>query len=334
MCELTKKCKTCDEEKSVCEFHSASNGKYNAHCKICRSANRKKRASEPAKDGTKKCSKCKIEQPYENFIKSSETLLGLSSSCKRCTKLYREIRTNQEKPEIIEKFCNECGLVKDTACFWKSALHLDGYTSNCISCIKLKKEDKKIEVEEKTCYTCKELKTSDLFYSDSSKVDRLSSNCKSCMLIRNNTEEAVQKKKEYGIANRERNARKENEKRRNNPLYKFSTNVKSLIRMAFKSACNGTYTKGSRSEEILGCTMSYFLEYLSTQFEEGMSLDNHGMCEECWHIDHIIPISFAQTEQDIYELNHYTNLRPMWGRENIRKSNMTIEEFEQWKLTR
>ena len=30
-----------------------------------------------------------------------------------------------------------------------------------------------------------------------------------------------------------------------------------------------------------------------------------------WDIDHIIPISFAQSEEDIIKLNHYTNLQPL-----------------------
>ena len=43
-----------------------------------------------------------------------------------------------------------------------------------------------------------------------------------------------------------------------------------------------------------------------------------------WHIDHIIPISSATTEEEVYKLNHYTNLRPMWGSDNIRKSNKLL----------
>jgi hypothetical protein len=31
-----------------------------------------------------------------------------------------------------------------------------------------------------------------------------------------------------------------------------------------------------------------------------------------WHIDHIVPIAFGTTEE-IYLLNHYTNLRPLWA---------------------
>ncbi len=35
-----------------------------------------------------------------------------------------------------------------------------------------------------------------------------------------------------------------------------------------------------------------------------------------WDIDHIIPISFAKTEEDIIKLNHYTNLQPLCSKIN------------------
>ena len=48
-----------------------------------------------------------------------------------------------------------------------------------------------------------------------------------------------------------------------------------------------------------------------------MRWDNHGE----WHMDHIKPISLAKTENEILELNHYTNFQPLWANENLSKSN-------------
>ena len=39
-----------------------------------------------------------------------------------------------------------------------------------------------------------------------------------------------------------------------------------------------------------------------------MSWDNYGVV---WDIDHIKPLSSAITEEDIINLNHYTNLQPL-----------------------
>jgi len=57
--------------------------------------------------------------------------------------------------------------------------------------------------------------------------------------------------------------------------------------------------------------------YIEKQFTKGMSWKNHGE----WHIDHIIPLSSAKTEKELYELCHYTNLQPLWKTDNLSKNN-------------
>ena len=55
-----------------------------------------------------------------------------------------------------------------------------------------------------------------------------------------------------------------------------------------------------------------------------MTLENHGHGVGKWNIDHIIPISFAKTEEEIYKLNHYTNLQPLWWEENMAKGKKIL----------
>ena len=43
-----------------------------------------------------------------------------------------------------------------------------------------------------------------------------------------------------------------------------------------------------------------------------------------WHIDHIIPLDSAKTPKALERLMHYTNLRPLWATENIKKGNRII----------
>ena len=76
-------------------------------------------------------------------------------------------------------------------------------------------------------------------------------------------------------------------------------------------------TKRNGTFEIIGCTPHELKEHLETQFREGMSWENHG--EKGWHIDHIIPLSSAKNEEEIYKLCHYTNLQPLWWDENMSK---------------
>jgi len=63
-------------------------------------------------------------------------------------------------------------------------------------------------------------------------------------------------------------------------------------------------------------------KYLEDKFSEGMTWDNKGFYG--WHIDHIIPLSSAKNEEDIIRLSHYTNLQPLWGKDNMKKGNKVI----------
>ncbi len=78
------------------------------------------------------------------------------------------------------------------------------------------------------------------------------------------------------------------------------------------------YKKGSKSQDILGCSYIEFKKYLESKFENGMSWENYGQ----WHIDHIIPISWGKSEQEVYELNNYKNLQPLWKFDNLSKGNI------------
>jgi hypothetical protein len=46
-----------------------------------------------------------------------------------------------------------------------------------------------------------------------------------------------------------------------------------------------------------------------------------------WDIDHIIPLSSVNEENDIIKLNHYTNLQPLCSKVNrdIKKDNLEYE---------
>ena len=73
--------------------------------------------------------------------------------------------------------------------------------------------------------------------------------------------------------------------------------------------------KNNKTFQIVGCSPTELKEHLEKQFINGMNWDNQGK----WHIDHIIPLSSAKTEQDIYKLCYYTNLQPLWAEENMKK---------------
>jgi hypothetical protein len=109
----------------------------------------------------------------------------------------------------------------------------------------------------------------------------------------------------------------ETERRKNDPLFKLSSNLRTIIRKSIKT--NG-YNKKSKTQEILGCTFEYLKKHIELLWEPWMNWDNHGLyngdLNYGWDIDHIIPLSMAKTEDEIIKLNHYSNLQPLCSKIN------------------
>lgn len=80
------------------------------------------------------------------------------------------------------------------------------------------------------------------------------------------------------------------------------------------------HNKTSKTVEILGCSIPDFKVHIERQFSDGMSWENMGD----WEIDHILPISSAVSQEDAISLNHFTNLRPLWRKENRAKSDRVM----------
>lgn len=134
---------------------------------------------------------------------------------------------------------------------------------------------------------------------------------------------------EYHKEWREKNIDKHRENKRNyektrksnDPLYKLIANFRTAIYTVLKE---NNLNKYGHYFEILKYSPEELITHLEGQFVEGMTWDNYGE----WHVDHILPItSFDFNEvgdEEFLKCWSLSNLQPMWGDENIRKSNRIL----------
>jgi len=131
-------------------------------------------------------------------------------------------------------------------------------------------------------------------------------------------EKCLAYQREYSKKPEYRKRRREKIKKRRNSdhFYKFQFGIRKLIG---QSITRNGYTKNSKVYQILGCTYDEFTTHIASQFTEGMTLDNYGT--DGWELDHILPVSAANTKEEILRLNHHTNFQPMWVEDNRRKND-------------
>ena len=96
------------------------------------------------------------------------------------------------------------------------------------------------------------------------------------------------------------------------PVLLLQIRYRSIVSKAWRGQ---GFAKRSRSHEILGCTWDEFKSHIERQFTKGMGWDR---IDEI-HLDHIVALSTAKTEADVLALNRFTNLRPLWAKDNLSK---------------
>lgn len=194
----------------------------------------------------------------------------------------------------------------------------------------------------KTCITCKEIKDLTQFQKREDSLDGYRNQCKECrvrykknhyignkdsILEKNKkyrekySEELKEVKSIYYQLNKkklnENKKRYNKEKRENDSFYKLKGQIRVLIGNSIRRR---GYSKTSKTTNILGCDFEDFKLYLESKFEPWMNWNNYGLyngnLNHGWDIDHIIPISIAESEEDIIKLNHYTNLQPLCSKFN------------------
>jgi len=126
----------------------------------------------------------------------------------------------------------------------------------------------------------------------------------------NNVDKIRQIKRDY-----ERN------RKSRDPLYKLISNFRTAIYQVLKE---NNVEKNKSYFDILQYTPEELINHLEKQFTDTMTWDNYGI----WHVDHKLPITSFNIQEmgddEFMRCWSLNNLQPMWGEENIRKSNNII----------
>lgn len=217
------------------------------------------------------------------------------------------------------KTCSKCGIEKPVSNFTKDKQKKDGYGSQCKSC--KKEQSQKYYQDNK-----ESIKNSHSLWRENNP-DKLKK------YYEDNKESLKQYQKDYNKKNKEHIKKRQQEYckknkesliewRKNYNKQKYQTDelfvirqrIGRLIRISIK---NKGYSKKSKTHEILGCSYDEFKLHIESQFLEGMNWDNRSE----WHLDHITPVSWGNTEEEVIKLNHYTNFQPLWATDNWTKNN-------------
>jgi hypothetical protein len=236
----------------------------------------------------KVCSKCKEEKEVCEFGKRKDSKDGLSRECKSCINGYFKKYSQSSNTKEYKKKYRETNKEKK------------------------KESDKKYREEnkEKINQKLREWRKSNKeklkkYYNKSKETNK--------KYLENNRDKVRERRNKYFRL-----------RKNNDPLFKLSCNLRTLICL---SLTNNGYSKNTKSYEILGISFNELLLYFEGLFENWMSWDNYGRhngeYNYGWDIDHKIPLSSAKNEEEIIKLNHYTNLQPLCSKINreIKKDN-------------
>jgi Uri superfamily endonuclease len=213
------------------------------------------------------------------------------------------------------KVCSKCKEEKNVCNFGNSKLSKDGLLYSCKECNNKRSVSYRKNNPEKVLELTRNWtkKNPEWVYNRHKKWREENPN-KSKELTKNWLDNNPEKRKEYRKNYKLRKHEQRKERRNSDPIFNLINRVRCRI---WKYTKLMSITKKNKTFDIVGCSPESLKEHLEKQFTNGMTWDNRSE----WHIDHIIPLSSAKTEEELYKLCHYSNLQPLWAGDNLSKGN-------------
>lgn len=122
--------------------------------------------------------------------------------------------------------------------------------------------------------------------------------------------------KKYYQEHREEINKKRLQRKWSDKVFHLTINVRKSILNSFNRK---SYKKTNRTEKITGLKNEQITEYLLQTFKKRYGYEWDGI--EPVHIDHIIPLATAKTEEEVVKLCYYTNLQLLKAKDNWKKGD-------------
>ncbi len=245
---------------------------------------------------TRVCIKCGIEKPLSEFNKNGKFY---RTNCKECKKKYEHSQYLKNREKVLER-CRIHDLEHSEERREYRRLHKDH----------IKEYNEKYRLENKD-------KLKEYQKAHAAEISERQRK------YRNKNKEHIKELAiEYYKKNPHYHRDYDKKRMKSDELYKFKKLVRNMIRASFGRK-GLRKTKGTA--HIVGCDYKFLQEYLLKTYKNNYGTEWDG--KQVVHIDHIIPLSTAKTEEEIIKLCYYTNLQLLKGEDNIAKSDKTNWEI-------
>ena len=234
----------------------------------------------------KKCTKCEKVKSLDEFGNKKDGKYKRSSRCKTCDKLYYQNNREQKLEKVKEYRKNNHEKIAKYSKVYRE--------KNKES---LNKYKKKHALENKKKY-----KESRLRY----QKDNKEAICKRSRDYYNNNKDKVIKL----------NTKRNKERIKKDILFKLSCGIRANIGVSLRQK---GYTKKNKTNYILKCDYNFFMKWLNGVASNGYT---YGIGD--LHLDHVVPISLSETEEELLLLNHYSNFQLLTADENFSKGNRYV----------
>lgn len=261
---------------------------------------------------TKTCSKCGEEKPFSSFSKGKDEN-GLHIWCKDCCRAWAAEYYRKNKEKILEAHhryhLENYESVKSSQ---RDYYYNRGGREKAKEYRKTHREQQRKREQEwrdrnREHYRKRQ---NEYYHKNKDKAKKWNDKYKN-----KNRMEIRAKGREYAKNNRDRINIHRLERLHNDPIFKMKEQTRNMVRYALRSE---GHRKNSHTADILGCDLDFFCEYLMKTWEKNYGEPWSG---EPYHIDHIVPLATAKTEEDVLRLCHYTNLQMLTPHDNLTKSD-------------